>query len=61
MLMKRGTIMPERFADENDENHHIQHVLINRPDFNMRETTKTFTTHEDTHHDSPAPRKSSNL
>jgi hypothetical protein len=61
MLVKRNPIMPERFQDENDENMHIQHVKINKPDFDVRDSAKTFTTVEDI--DTPAAfvRKGSNF
>jgi hypothetical protein len=41
--------MPKKFDDENDENRNIQHVKINKPDFNVKEPTssKTLTTIED--------------
>ena len=41
--------MPDRFFDENDENQHIQHLKINKPDFDVKETitSKTLSTHED--------------
>ena len=48
-LVKRNPIMPERFSDEQDENHHIQHVNINRPDFHLHDNAivKSMTTHDD--------------
>ena len=57
-LVGRNPIMPERFCDENDENMHIQHVRINKPEFDVREsggiTMKTFNTVEDARMETPA-------
>ncbi len=58
----RNPIMPEKFDDENDENHNIQHVKINKPDFCVKEpsSSKTISTVEDSgplHKKPSAPQK----